>query len=72
VFGYGKAPTRTFGILPFGEQSTIHAAATSSTPAGGVLSDLSSPSAFLSKLFSAASAAMMIGSAAFKSVSHSS
>ena len=58
---------RSFGILPAGAVRTMQAASTDTISGAGVLNDRSSPSDFLSRLFSAASACAMIGSASFRS-----
>ncbi len=62
----------TLGILPPGAVSTIQALTTCTTSAAGLPKDLSSPREPLSREFRAASASLMIGSAAAKSLVHSS
>lgn len=62
----------TLGIFPPGAVSTIHALTTCTTSAAGLPKDLSSPKDPLSREFKAASASLMIGSAAASSRPHSS
>lgn len=63
---------RALGILPPGAVSAMQADTTLTTSAAGLPKDLSSPRLALSRLFSAASASRMTGSAASRSCVHSS
>mmetsp|Transcript_42947 Transcript_42947/g.109892 ORF Transcript_42947/g.109892 Transcript_42947/m.109892 type:complete len:368 (-) Transcript_42947:68-1171(-) len=63
---------RSLGILPPGAVSTMHALTTCTTSAAGLPNDLSSPRLPLSSELSAASASAMMGSAASRSLAHSS
>ena len=62
----------TLGILPPGAAKTITADTTATTSAAGLPKDLSSPREALSRELSAASAWAIMGSAASRSLEHSS